>query len=192
MYRAKLPRYFLLIVVLILITGAITCFFLKDSLQKKTIQKESIAPPTASTAKTNTETRPVPAKKAEPEPQLNKTPLQQMHETVDCAALLAAHESSTKGELKAESTTFNIISYTLGKAQELALQAGLNKDAAKQRYDEQVVSNFLEYTANPETVAQKNTAKVADCEKQLRAFEPNGLIQSTIEKARAMAREKQQ
>lgn len=125
---------------------------------------------------------------AKPEAQ---TAQQQMADIVDCTALLAVHTSRTRGELKADSPVMDLISYSLGKARELAQQSGLPLSAAKTLYDQKTVAYFLAYAANPAAAISQNQGRATACEKQLQEYEPNAQIQTTINKARAMAREKQ-
>lgn len=122
-------------------------------------------------------------------PVSDKSPLQQMNEITDCAALLAVTESSISGELKADSAMFDLISYALGKSRELEQQAGLEAGAAKASYDEKTVAYFMDRVAATAQARKTSHKKVVSCEKMLREFEPGAQIQSTLDKAREMARE---
>lgn len=122
--------------------------------------------------------QPAAATAARPDPQ------QQMQALLDCAALLAVDA----GHLDAESETFALISYALGKAQELAMQAGLGKAAAKAWYDERTVAWFIAYSDAQEQQSALNRSRVADCKALLLQYEPNAQIRSTIDQARALAK----
>lgn len=122
-------------------------------------------------------------------PEPVKTVQQQLEETVDCAALLAVQESTLHGQMDAGSPTFNLISYALGKAQELAVQAGLQAGAARDLYEQKTLARFMASSANPQQYMAGHQAQVDDCRVVLQQYEPQAQIQSAIDKARNMAKE---
>jgi hypothetical protein len=115
---------------------------------------------------------------------------QQMHEILNCAALLAVNETAVNGSLQEDSANYNLISYALGKAQELVLQMGIPKGESKTLYDEKTLAYFLSYSESPTAYLQQHASQLTVCEDQLLAFEPNAQIQNTLKKAQEMAKEK--
>lgn len=112
---------------------------------------------------------------------------QQREQIIYCAALLAVNETAINGELLADSEIYNLISYALGKAQEMTQQMGEAKRNSKILYDEKTLHYFLLYNQAPQQYIEQHQHQVLQCRTQLQAFEPNAQIQETIEKAKKLA-----
>lgn len=111
-----------------------------------------------------------------------KTAQQWLDETIECAALLANHESAEHGSMSEK--TANLVSYALGKAQEYAVQVGLDKTQVKLLYDKKTLAYFMDYSADAPHHIALNHNKAALCETTLQTYEPDAQIRNSINKAK--------
>lgn len=111
------------------------------------------------------------------------SPQQGFEQTIDCAALLAVHESAAKGQLESGSPTFDLISYALGKAQEYARAAGMETALVKIRYGEMTLGYFTRHEKDPAGFIRDTQGQADACAAALRQFEPGAQIQDALRTA---------
>jgi hypothetical protein len=120
---------------------------------------------------------------------IEQAPQQEFDDIVRCSAMLAAYEGAVEGELKPGSTTFNAISYALGKAQELGGNIGLAAGEVRLQYDQRTLGYFMEYMNDKPGSIARYAKEAAQCKTQLAQYEPGAQIEASIKKAKALAQE---
>lgn len=105
-------------------------------------------------------------------------------EAVDCAALMAATESITKGELSPGSNVFNLIGYTLGMAQDYALQANMDISQAKKLYDKKTIAYYFQLEKAAPADLEKKRIIAERCIATARHYDPATMIDAALEDAK--------
>lgn len=111
-------------------------------------------------------------------------PARLFEQSVDCAALMAAMESSLHGRLAPESPVFSLIGYTLGYAQEQAGKAKLDPASVRPAYDLKVITYYQQFTHDPEGSRARYREHHARCIATARRYDPHTLLQAAFEDAR--------
>lgn len=102
-------------------------------------------------------------------------------EGVQCAALIATMESSINGKLAPDSDAYRLVGYTLGKAEEDALRAGLSKGEVRQKYQEKIIAFYPQFMRNPKGTQEKLRSEHDNCVARAKHYDPQTMVGAALE-----------